>query len=277
MRSLTITTCQAQNTVEPIAALAGFLGKQLGLVIDVVALPGWQDRYAAVRSARIDLAWICGWPYVQFVDCGLARVELLAGAVYAAPRYARSPRYFADVIVGADSQFRSISDLRGGIFAVNDADSLSGYHSMKAALISTGYVGDESSGFFRHVKTSGGHVRSIRMIAQGDADAASIDSTLYAWQCEQTPALRSRVRVLESIGPFPIPPLVVQRSLPEQLKRDLRQALIAMHFTKGGREILAQCAISRFAHIEDRHYDSVRQLAKRTAHCRLGPVGPDSL
>ena len=87
----------------------------------------------------------------------------------------------------------------------------------------------ETRGYFARAVASGSHQRSIEKVVGGEVDASGIDSTVLELECAQRPGLAERLRVVESIGPCPIPPVVVSRRLPEPTKRRLREALLAMH------------------------------------------------
>jgi phosphonate transport system substrate-binding protein len=66
-------------------------------------------------------------------------------------------------------------------------------------------------------------------VLDGQADAAAIDSHVLAVLLARRPDLRERLRVLTSLGPSTIPPLVVARSLARERKEALREALLSMH------------------------------------------------
>ena len=87
-------------------------------------------------------------------------------------------------------------------------------------------------------------------------------------ECRQRPGLADRLRTVESIGPCPIPPVVVGRRLPEPTRQRL-QALLGMHHEPGGRAILADGLIARFVRVRDDDYDPIREMVRRAAAARF--------
>lgn len=262
---LKITSCQARNTFPITAALTKHLAKKLNYPTDYIDLIGWAERYHLIDSGEIDIGWICGWPYAQRVDQRLADIELLAAPVMAAERYQNQPIYFSDVIVHKDGPFQSFFDLRGGRWAFNEPGSQSGCHIVRYYLTLIG----ERDCFFGQMTGSGGHVNSIAMILNGEVDGAAIDSTVWDWEIAQRPELLTQLRVLKTLGPSAMPPLIIQKSLPLELRQEIRHTLLTLHESEQGQEILKLGQLQRFAAVADNHYDDVRFMAKLARQVRL--------
>jgi phosphonate transport system substrate-binding protein len=110
---------------------------------------------------------------------------------------------------------------------------------------------------------------SLQMILDGRIDASAIDSTVLEEEFRRDPSIRSRLRIIDTLGPSPIPPWVVQRSLPLDLRGTLRELLLTMHQDPKGRAILAQGHMTRFAGVEDSDYDAIRHMARLAESIRL--------
>src|SRR5437763_9207142 len=65
----------------------------------------------AIQRDEIDLAFICGLPYILLARKNLDQLIPLAAPVMDSPRYGDRPVYFADVIVRASSPARRFADL----------------------------------------------------------------------------------------------------------------------------------------------------------------------
>ncbi len=107
-------------------------------------------------------------------------------------------------------------------WAYNDACSLSGYYGLLRKLDEMG----EAPRFFGEVLHSGSHLDSIRMVADHEADAATIDSSVLWMRLKERPELAELVRVIDSWGPFPVQPVVVRSGLDPTLKGALRDAFL---------------------------------------------------
>lgn len=275
---LTLATCQAVNTVPISRAMAAYLSRQLGRPVRFLDGHDWRDAYAGIAAGRIDLGWICGRPYVDLVAA--APIALLAAPVMAAKRYGGRPIYFSDVVVRRDSRFQSFADLRGASWAYNEPGSQSGYHVTRYHLARLG----ETGRYFGRVVGSGGHLRSLELVLAGTIDASAIDSTVLEWAMALDKTLAPRLRVIETLGPSPSPPLVVAGQRGLALREELRAALLALPdaptgqptgspgcqpvaalpdtATAEGQTLLALGRLARFAAVEDSDYDPIRIMAQ---------------
>jgi phosphonate transport system substrate-binding protein len=194
-----------------------------------------------------------------------AAIELLAAPIMAGARYGGRPVYYSDVIVRHDSPVGTFAELRGASWAYNEPASFSGHLITCYELVRRG----EGCGYFGSIVQSGRHARSIEMVLDGRVDASAIDSTVLELACRFRPEIAAELRVIESFGPAPMPPVVVLTSLAADLKQDLRQQLWRMHEREDGKEILAAAGVARFTAVADAHYDSIRHMARAAAPVTL--------
>ena len=164
------------------------------------------------------------------------------------------PVYFCDVVVRRGSPAGSFWDLEGGTWAFNDPSSLSGHGGLSERLGSP----EEAGRFFGRTIRSGSHPASVRLVAGGGADAASIDSNVLRILMERTPALKDEVRVLESWGPYPIQPVIVRTGLDRALKAALRESLLGTEADPRTRLELEAFGLKRFAAVGEEDYDAGR-------------------
>ncbi len=211
------------------------------------------DQFAA---GQVDVGFICGLPYVLLARQSPPPVELLAAPVLAGERYQDRPIYFSDVIVHRDSPYQSFADLRGCTWAYNDPDSHSGYNITRYRLIQMG----QTRGFFGRVVAAGWHQRAIQMVCAGEIDAAAIDSQVLAIELRDQPELAAQLRVIDTLGPAAIQPVVAASRLPDSLKTELQAILLTMSDDPVTRERLAHGFIRRFALVTDATYDDIREM-----------------
>jgi phosphonate transport system substrate-binding protein len=260
-----ITSLQAENAHFVVAAVTDYIAERLGIAAKFIVDLPWQERESLLDTGRIQVAWICGWPYVRKVDRPEPLIELLAAPVMRGARYRNRPVYFSDVVVRRGSRFHTFADLRGASWAYNEPGSHSGYNVVRYHLATLG----KGSEYFGRVVESGAHQVSLQMILDGRIDASAIDSTVLEEEFRRQPSIRSDVRILEVLGPSPIPPWVVLTSLAPDLRRSLRELLLGMHRDPEGRAILAQGHMTRFARVEDSDYDVIRDMARLAESVRL--------
>ena len=207
-----------------------------------------------------DVAFMCAPSFVWARELRPPPVELLGVLpVFDDERNLGSPVYFCDVVVRDEAPIHAFSELEGGSWTYNDACSLSGYYSLLNKLAESGT--DES--FFDSITCSGSHLNSMETVLRGGADAAAIDSNVLRIRLREAPALRERLRVIDSWGPFPIQPVVVSSTLHPGLKQRLRTAFLTTERDQRTHRILSGYGLSHFVAVgrEDYSLDDHQDLA----------------
>jgi phosphonate transport system substrate-binding protein len=193
-------------------------------------------------TTEADVAFVCGLPYVELLRRGEPPVVPLAAPVLRGERYGGRPVYFSDVVVRRDSPYRSFADLRGRSWAYNEPHSQSGYGITRHHLLRQGEV----HGFFGVVIEAGWHERALGMVCAGEVDATAIDSHVLAVTLRDRPELAGRLRVIDTLGPSPIQPVVAARRLPEPLRAAIRQVLLDLGGEPEARPYLAGALVEAF-------------------------------
>lgn len=255
----------AENTEVFCDRIARYLEDRLGVAMDYIAGVPWQERERLFDRGWIQILWLCGLPYIDKADVVDSTIELFAAPVPAGPRYGGRPVYFSDVVVRDDSPYRSFLELRGAPWAYNEPRSHSGFNVVRAYLAELG----QTSGFFGSVLESGAHSGSIAMILSGEVAGAAIDSTVLEWALSENRDLMECLRVIETIGPSPIPPWVISKTVPKELRDGVRDLFLAMDRDCVGREILRGSGIERFAAVVDSDYDAIRRMAHKAQRVLL--------
>lgn len=256
---LRVTSCMADNAEATCRAVTAWLGGRLGITTEFVDCIPWQERERQLDAGLIHVCWICGLPYVWKADAGDSVIEPCAAPVMAAARYAGAPVYYSDIVVRRDSRYQNFADLRGASWAYNEPHSHSGFNVVRHHLATLG----ETGGYFGRAVESGAHQASLRMIAGAEIDASAVDSTVLEAELARSPQLREHIRIIGTLGPSPMPPWVMLKSLAPDLRAGLRDALLAMHDDPVGARILAQWGIGHFAAVRDADYDPIRQMARQ--------------
>lgn len=256
--ALKITSIQAQNADFIIEQITGYIGKSLGIPTEFILDIPWQARERQLDAGYIDIGWICGLPYIWKIDQENPHIELLAAPVMRADRYQNRPIYFSDVVVHRDSDFYTFSDLRGASWAYNEPHSHSGYNITRYHLASLG----ETKGYFHKVVEAGAHQNALEMVLKRQIDAAAIDSTVLELELALKPEIKKYFRIIESLGPSPIPPWVIQKSVPIDIRKAIQGSLIKMHTIPEGGAILSRGQIARFVIVQDTDYNPIREMAK---------------
>lgn len=237
---------------------ARWLERQLGRPVVLVQRSRYRELLDLLLRGRLDLGWICGYPYVQH------RSEL---SLIAVPRFQGRPFYHAYLIVAADSDLRTLADLQGRLFAWADPDSNSGYLYPRFLLTSSGRDPDH---YFRRTFFTWGHPRSIDAVAEGLADAAAVDGYVWETLARRAPQRTAGTRVILRSPPFGFPPLVASAALAEDQRREVRRVLLAQVQDAEGRALLAELNLDTFSIEEETLYDEIALMAARLAQGAVG-------
>ncbi len=251
-----VISIQSPNADDTCRQISRYLGDRLGISTEFVDDVPWQERERLLDAGQVHLGWICGLPYTHKAGKAQPNVELVAAPVMLPRRYRQRPVYFSDVIVHRDSPYTSFADLRGAGWAYNEPHSHSGCNVVRYHLARQG----EQRGYFGRVVEAGSHLQALEMVLDRRIDAAAIDSTVLELELQARPQIEPELRVIDSLGPSPMPPWVVTLNVAAELRAAIRAAFWHMHRTAAGRAILAQGQIKRMARVTDRDYDPIRHM-----------------
>lgn len=229
------------------------MGERLGRPAELIVAADYRRCAADVDH----VCFVCSVPYLLLSASGDIAMEPLVAPVLAGRRYGDRPIYFSDVIVRADGPFQRLGDLAGSRWAYNEPFSHSGFLVVLHHLVAIG----APPGFLGEWVEAGFHDEALHRVLDGDADWAAIDSqVLSIWQ-RQVPALRRRLRVVATLGPSTIQPVVAStRRLGPAVLDQLRDVLLELHRDRAARPILAGAGIRRFVAIGDADYDDIRRM-----------------
>jgi phosphonate transport system substrate-binding protein len=263
--ALRVASHLAPSVLPAYALAARRLGERLGRPAELVVAAAY-DRCAA----DVDhLCFVCSIPYLLLSSAGTIRMEVIAAPVLRGRRYRGRPIYFSDVIVRADRPWGSLQDLDGRRWAFNEPYSHSGF---MVALHGLARIGAAAS-FIGEAIEAGFHDDAIQMIRDGRADWAAIDTQVLDLALRRDPGLRREVRVIETLGPSTIQPVVASaRRLSASQRIAAREMLLAMHSEPGDRMVLHAAGIDRFVAVDDADYDDIRRMLDEVAGAGLLPT-----
>jgi phosphonate transport system substrate-binding protein len=239
-----------------------FLATRLADQVD--RAPEFVEDASYEQLGDVDIVFVCSLAYIEHAVI-YRRFEPIAAPVLAGRRYGGRPVYYSDVIVRCDSGLRSFADLRGRTWAYNEKLSQSGYGITRYHLARLG----ETDGYFGQLIEARRHERAITLVASGAVDAAAIDSHVLDTYLNLHPHLGRALRIIDGLGPSPIQPVAVRRSLPEGFKDDLRVALAEIDKDPAGRSCLARAGVERFVRVDDETYEPIRNMSAVAAAAGL--------
>uniref|UniRef100_A0A1B6KMP1 Uncharacterized protein n=1 Tax=Graphocephala atropunctata TaxID=36148 RepID=A0A1B6KMP1_9HEMI len=228
------------------------------------------DREDPFTDNSIDIAFMTSSALVKLLDAKNQFIELLpVAAVFKHPRNKdNSTGYYSDVIIHIDCKkhVKEFLDLRGCRWAYSDNDSLSGSTIVLKTLRELG----ENATFFGNTMKSGSHLASVQMVLQKQAEAAAVDSNTLAYNKVHLQDRGKDLFVLDSLGPLPPYPIVVNTRLPGELKSKLSAAFLKLTGTRLWGERISKFGVIEFRKNNIDEYERVRDLKESVKNVGIG-------
>jgi phosphonate transport system substrate-binding protein len=147
------------------------------------------------------------------------------------------------------------------IALVNKATT-AGYLFPMSQLRLSGYQGDLAA-YFKQKTFTGSHDAAILAVFNGESDFGACKNTVYEEYTKLHPEIQRSLTVLATSAPVPSNGLGVRPDLDPELKRQLRQALIAMNTSADGQRALRQFQAQRFVETSATDYEPVFTMARQ--------------
>ena len=201
---------------------AEFIGERVGVEVEIFLPTNYSAVVEALRANNADVAYFSGLPYLMAHK--MAGAELLV-----VEERDGNPFYYSQWYVLDDSDIHELSDLEGRSIAFTSPTSTSGYLFPLAEVIDQGLLeqGASADRFFGNIVFAGGYQQALLSLVNGRVEAAAASD--YALQQYLSDEERDRIRVISQQGPVPTHGLAVRGGLPEELKDEIRQALLELN------------------------------------------------
>ena len=190
-------------------------------------------------------AFMCGFPFAS----AARKPFILAAPVPSPPRYGGKPRYCTDLVVGADSAFKRLSDTFGGRIGWTVGHSQSGYNAVRYHLL-----GQPTAHYAQWVGPLITPRRVIDAVLCGEIDVGPLDSCVHDLLRRHEPETAAKLRVVESTAMTPIPLLVASPGIEGDAVARLRRALLCCHAAPEVAPTLDTLLISRFDAVDPADY-----------------------
>ncbi|HEY4033133.1 MAG TPA: PhnD/SsuA/transferrin family substrate-binding protein [Ktedonobacteraceae bacterium] len=260
------STIHFANFLSPILQEAyEYIASYVGNCVGHPTILGVGQSPQEFSAGQVDVGFICGLTYIHMTNWSDCPVELLAAPVLCGERYQRKPIYFSDVVVHRDSPYTSLGDLRGCVWAYNEYTSHSGYNLVYYSLLERG----ETLPFFGKTIETGSHLDSLRMVIDEQADVTAVDSHMLDVVLQTDAEAARQLRVIDTLGSSTVPPVVVAKSVDAELKRQIQEALVTLHYDNHAVSQLHKGSIERFVPITNEHYQDIRDMFLRVQTAEL--------
>jgi len=259
IRILLTPSVDAQKLSNSADSLVAYLEAKTGYHFVATFPTSFITVVEAFGSGKADIAAMNTFSYI------LAHQKYGVKAALKVIRRDGETTYRGQFIAKANSGINSIEDLRGRKIAFVDAASTSGYILPKALLDKKGIKPAEEVFAMRHDNV-------VTMVYQDQVEAGA---TYYsppdkktgeildarARVSKQYPDIFSTVKIIGFTESIPNDPFVFRADFPEDMKKELIQALLDFQSTPAGKETLyATYSVEGLAPTTDKDYDVLRTM-----------------
>jgi phosphonate transport system substrate-binding protein len=206
--------------------ISAFLSERIGMPVETVVPTSYGATVQALVSNRAHVAYVSSLPYI------LARQEAPVAMPLAEVRSGRTD-YDSVFVVRADSEVKSLADLRGKRMAFTSPTSTSGYLMAYSRLVDEGLLEakEQPSEFFGQVTFAGGYDRALMAVANGQADVCAVSD--YTMEGEKADlyldeATRGKLRILSRTPGVPTHGICLRSDLPPDLQEAIVKGLLEL-------------------------------------------------
>jgi phosphonate transport system substrate-binding protein len=261
---LSVATLLAPAVLPVYAMAARRIGERLQRPAQLVV----PTDYARCGADLDDVCFVCSVPYVLLARTGAIGMDVIAAPVLLGERYGGRTVYFSDVIVRSDAPVRRFAELAGSRWAYNEPFSHSGFlvvlHHLTEIGAPASFVGERIE--------AGYHDDAIRLVLDGRADWAAVDSQVLDIWRRQDSSIDRRLRVITTLGPSTIQPVVASTArLTDPERRAATAVLVGLAQDPLARPLLDAAGIDRFAPAADADYADIRRMFGRVDRAGLLP------
>ena len=220
-----------------------------GVELDYVPYPAPQPLETLWARRDLGAVFMCGYP----IALGLSEVVPLAAPVPDASWAEDRPVYRTDLIVRAESPWRTLADSFAGRLGWTVEHSHSGFNALRHHLLA--HLAPGRDRLFRETK---GHLVTARRILDavrdGTIDIGPLDAYWHMLIRLHAPELCAGIRVLESTATAPAPAFVCAPALDPRAAEALRGAFARAAARPWFAALAAPLRLARFAAVTHDDY-----------------------
>lgn len=229
-----------------------YLEKKLGMPVELFVATNYAGVVQAMVAGKLDLAYFGGLTYAQALE--QVPIEPIVTEV---DRETGTTKYWSSIITRADSDIKSLADLKGKTFAFGDPSSTSGSLYPRLMLVEAGY--DWRSDFkpIKQVIYTGGHDATAEAVISGKVDAGGIEQRILNKLIKEGKVDGSKLRIVERrlVQGYPW-------CVPSNLDPAFKKKLIAAFEDISDPALLDLMRAKRYVEVGPKDYEEIRAKAK---------------
>src|SRR5213595_257493 len=216
-------------------AIKAALEKATGLRINVTVMTRYAAQVEAMCAGSVDMGFFAPLQMTLLLSKGCGTPVL--GALRKDDTGQLATTYKSQILVKADSGIKDINGLKGKKFAFVDPLSASGY--VYPTLVVKNKTGQDPKTFFSSTIFAGGHPQAALAVYQGTVDGAATFIDARDSLVATTPDIKTKTKVIDTAGPIPNDGVAVAKGFPDDVAKQVKQALIDYSKTDDGKKVFS--------------------------------------
>src|SRR2546425_13055086 len=250
------------------AAVKAALERATGLAWKVTAMTSYAAQVEGMCSGAIDIGFFAPLQMTLLLNkqCGTPVLAALRRPDQTKPESATnqlSATYESQIVVRVDSGINDLNGLKGKKFAFVDTLSASGY--VFPTLTIKNKTGQDPKTFFaaNGIVFAGGHPQAALAVYNKQVDGAAMFIDARDSLVAANPDIKTATKVIETAGPIPNDGVALRKGFPEDLGKQVKQALLDYSKADDGKKILsALVQWDGLQTVDAKFFDPMNEAAK---------------
>ena len=244
------------NTASMHTQLREHLSEELGIEVKEYDGGSYAVGIEALSSGNLDVMLVTPMSYYQ--------AKQKAGAeILASPQSEGYEYYTAFITQGDNKEINDMKDIKGTNFAFVNPASSSGYLYPKGTLVQEFDLDpdlvEQSGYFFENVTYSESHSNSVMGVVMGDYEVAAVAIGQLKGMIDSGTIKEDDVKILGRTQDIPDQSYVVRGDLPDEFKKELRDAYLSFE-NEEYFETIYQDPATRFVDVGQEFYDETIKM-----------------
>ncbi len=167
------------------------------------------------------------------------------------------PSFKILLLVHKDSQVKRIADLKGKKLSLSDDDPINRVY-LRVLLARNGIK--DSARFFSSIETKVKPKAAVLDLFLQESDACLATDTVFNAMTQLNPQLKKTLRPIHYSPAISNGTIYVRAPMPSKHVQNLTKALLTLHQTAKGKQLLKIFRTSKMVSVTDRDYDSARKI-----------------
>ena len=233
--------------------LGEYLSKETGMKVEFTPVTDYASVVEALATKKIDLAWLGGMTYLQ------AKLRTNGAAIPIIQR-AEDEKFTSVFIVPANSNLKTLSELKGKTIAFGSPSSTSGHLMPRYFLMQAGINPDTD---FKNVAFDGAHDATVAFVGSGRADVGALNSSVWEKLNEAKNPNALKSKVLMTTPPYYNYNWTVRGDLDPALVKKITDAFLKLDASNPAqKELMDLQRASKYIPTKSSNYDGLEKAAR---------------